>query len=132
MGTVRPHNGQDETYPMFGVRFVAMPRSRSEPPDLTTQSGRLVWARSAANYPSSRAAARILRWNENTYKSHETGERGKRGIPPYDLEKYAKAFDVDLTWLAFGKGSPKAIDDVEVEHEQDRHSSAPARTVRRA
>ena len=48
----------------------------------------------------------ILRWNENNYKAHETGERGKKGIPPDELEKYAKAFGVDLMWLTFGRGKP--------------------------
>jgi hypothetical protein len=83
-----------------------MPRARKDPPDLSTQAGRLVWARAAAGYPSSRKAAELLRWNVNNYKAHETGERGKKGIPPDDLTKYAKAFKVDITWLAFGTGAP--------------------------
>lgn len=106
MGTVRPHSGQDETYPTVRVRSVPMPRVRTEPPDLDTQAGRLVWARAAAGYRSSRQAAQLNRWNENSYKAHETGERGKTGIPPDDLQKYSKAFQVDITWLAFGSGAP--------------------------
>ena len=83
-----------------------MPRRRSDPADLSLQSGRLVWARSYARYPSSAVAASIQRWNEHNYKAHETGARGRKGIPPEDLLKYAKAFGVDLQWLAFGIGSP--------------------------
>ena len=83
-----------------------MPRQRREPPDLSTQAGRLVWARAAKGYPSARNAAQINRWNENTYKSRETAERRTSGIPPLELETYAKTFGVDLHWLAFGKGKP--------------------------
>jgi hypothetical protein len=84
-----------------------MPKTRTEPPDLTTQAGRLVWARSAAGYPSARKAAELNRWVVNTYKSRETAmRRDKGGIPPDDLELYADRFKVDLTWLAFGIGRP--------------------------
>lgn len=45
-------------------------------------------------------------WNENTYKSHEQGIRGSEGIKPKHLRKYARAYGVSMTWLAFGQGSP--------------------------
>lgn len=106
LGTLRLQKCQDETYPSLRVRCVTMPKNRTEPPDLDTQAGRLVWARSAAGYSSPRAAAKILRWKENSYKAHETGARGKLGIPPEKLELYAKTFKVDITWLAFGMGQP--------------------------
>jgi hypothetical protein len=83
-----------------------MPKVADSPPDLATQAGRLRWARENAGYSSIRAAAMAKEWNENTYKSHEQGIRGADGIKPRHLEKYARAFGVDLTWLTYGKGSP--------------------------
>lgn len=60
-----------------------------------------------------RDAAKSHEWNENTYKSHELGIRGGDGIKPRHLQKYARAFKVDLTWLTYGTGTPdpKAADD---------------------
>jgi hypothetical protein len=78
------------------------------PPDLRTQAGRVRWAREAAGFSSARAAAENFEWNENTYKSHEQGIRGKDGIKPRHLEKYARAFNVSPEWLAFGRGGPGA------------------------
>lgn len=83
-----------------------MPKVALSPPDLSTQAGRLRWARERAGYTSIRQAAQRYEWNENTYKSHELGIRGAEGIKPRYLEKYARAFQVDLQWLAFGKGAP--------------------------
>jgi hypothetical protein len=83
-----------------------MPKTAEAPPDLTTQGGRLRWARENAGFTSIRSAPTTFGWNENTYKAHEQGERGKEGIKPKHLEKYARAFKVDLTWLTYGTGSP--------------------------
>lgn len=89
------------------------------PPDLTTQAGRIRWARERAGYSSTREAANALGWNENTYKSHELGIRGRDGIKPVLLEKYARAFRVSPEWLAFGRGSPdpRSADPLEMARE---------------
>jgi hypothetical protein len=83
-----------------------MAKTALAPPDLRTQAGRVRWAREAAGFSSARAAAENFEWNENTYKSHEQGIRGKDGIKPRHLEKYARAFNVSPEWLAFGRGGP--------------------------
>jgi hypothetical protein len=102
--------------PKRWVQSEAMPRVALLPPDLATQAGRLRFARERAGFPSIRAAAQEFEWNENTYKSHEQGERGRDGIKPRHLEKYARAFAVDITWLTYGTGSPtpKPEDPVEL------------------
>jgi hypothetical protein len=93
-----------------------MPKVAAAPADTSTQAGRLRWARERAGYQSIRAAAISLQWNENTYKSHEQGIRGGDGIKPRHLQKYARAFGVDLTWLTYGTGTPnpKPEDPVEL------------------
>lgn len=53
-----------------------------------------------------RAAAKAFGWPENTYKSHEQGERGSQGLKAKVAEKYAKAFKVSVQWLQHGTGSP--------------------------
>lgn len=92
-----------------------MPKVASAPPDLNTQAGRLRFAREKAGFTSIRAAALRYEWNENTYKSHEQGIRGSDGIKPRHLQKYARAFGVDLTWLTYGTGT---------------HTGAPERVVK--
>jgi phage repressor protein C with HTH and peptisase S24 domain len=69
---------------------------------------RLKWAREKAGYSSPRAAAIAFGWNENTYKSHENGMRGKKDRPPSEdyVKKYAARFKVDFIWLLTGHGSP--------------------------
>jgi phage repressor protein C with HTH and peptisase S24 domain len=65
-------------------------------------SDRLQWARRRAGYEGATEAARAFGWNENTYRSHENGERGlKRPI----AERYAKAFNVSPGWLLTGEGA---------------------------
>lgn len=91
---------------MRALQFVPMAKTATLPPDLTTQAGRLRWAREKAGYSSMRQAANRFEWNENTYKSHELGIRGAEGIKPRYLDKYARAFMVDLQWLTYGTGSP--------------------------
>jgi hypothetical protein len=83
-----------------------MPKTRAEPPDLDTQAGRLVWARSSAGFSSPRRVALFYRWNENTYKSRETSMRRANNIPPDELELYSRVFKVDILWLTFGRGKP--------------------------
>lgn len=81
-----------------------MAKFNDTPPDLSLPSGRLRWAREEAGYRSAREAARARGWSENTYRSHEDGNRVKRGFKPEDAEKYARAFKVSEHWLMTGKG----------------------------
>lgn len=92
--------------PIIWVQSEAMPRTALAPPDLTTQYGRLRWARENAGYSSIRAAASAFGFNENTYKSHEQGIRGSEGLKTKHLERYARAFKVSKAWLATGTGDP--------------------------
>lgn len=69
--------------------------------DLDTPGARLAWARKQAGYDSPRAAARALRWNENTYKSHDNGVRGY-GVE--EAQVYGRAFNVSWIWLVSGEG----------------------------
>jgi phage repressor protein C with HTH and peptisase S24 domain len=62
---------------------------------------RLKFAREAAGFRSAAEAARRLSVPYGTYAGHENGSRG---IKDGELESYAKAFKVSLTWLAFGEG----------------------------
>ncbi|ACB95038.1 XRE family transcriptional regulator [Beijerinckia indica] len=61
---------------------------------------RLQIARQQAGFESATEAARAFGWNENTYRSHENGERGLRIAI---AERYAKAFDVSAAWLLTGE-----------------------------
>lgn len=62
---------------------------------------RLQSARRAAGYADATAAARAFGWNENSYRSHENGQRGLRRD---SAEKYARAFRVSPAWLLTGEG----------------------------
>jgi hypothetical protein len=83
-----------------------MSKSAPLPPDLNTIGGRLRWAREMRGYASARAAARMNRWSENTYKSHENGIRRKDNLPEDAAKKYAKAFNISRAWLLTGLGDP--------------------------
>ena len=59
-------------------------------------------ARQRAGFENATDAARAFGWNENTYRSHENGERGlKKDI----AEKYARAFRISAAWLLTGEGA---------------------------
>jgi hypothetical protein len=62
---------------------------------------RLQIARRNAGFENATDAARAFAWNENTYRSHENGERGLR-LPI--AERYAKAFNTSAAWLLTGEG----------------------------
>jgi len=62
---------------------------------------RLATARRSAGFENATDAARAFAWNENTYRSHENGERGLR-LPI--AERYAKAFGTSAAWLLTGEG----------------------------
>ena len=67
---------------------------------MTDPCDRLQQARRAAGYPDASAAARAFGWNENTYRSHENGERGIVRA----AARYARAFRVSEGWLLTGEG----------------------------
>jgi hypothetical protein len=71
-------------------------------PNIPTQAERLRWARESAGFKSPREAARKFEWNENTYKSHENGVRGTRGLPEAAMKRYGRAFGVAWEWIAVG------------------------------
>ena len=66
---------------------------------------RLAAARRAAGYDNATDAARACGWNENTYRSHENGERGLRLAV---AERYARAFNTSAAWLLTGEGEAEA------------------------
>ena len=64
---------------------------------------RLRKRREKAGYKTANDAARAFGWNENTYKSHESGIRGlKRSV----ATRYAKAFRTTAGYLLTGQGDP--------------------------
>lgn len=82
-----------------------MPRSFSDPPDISKHYGRLRWARENAGFSSIRAAAKAFEWDENVYKSHEQGERQKHGFKEATAKVYARKFGVSVEWLMTGRGT---------------------------
>lgn len=63
---------------------------------------RLAIARRKAGYGTATDAARAFGWNENTYRSHENGERGlKRSV----AERYARAFRTSAAYILFAEDS---------------------------
>lgn len=60
---------------------------------------KLVWARIRAGFKSAGEAARAHSWNENTYRSHENGERG---IRPKAAEVYALAYGLRPSFFLTG------------------------------
>ena len=60
------------------------------------KAGRLREARINAGFRSLPDAVRHFKWNENTYKPHETGSREFDNVTAVD---YALAFRVKLEWL---------------------------------
>src|SRR5262245_13556506 len=64
---------------------------------------RLKKARVAAGYETAKEAAVKFHWNEGSYRACEAGRRQ----PSRKMSMaYAKALDVDLTWLLSGMGAP--------------------------
>lgn len=68
---------------------------------MTDSSFRLKKARTKRGYSSPTDAARAFGWNVNTYRSHENGNRE---LSKSAALKYAKAYQVSVEWLLFGKG----------------------------
>ena len=66
---------------------------------------RLKQIRVNAGFETSADATRSHGWNENTYRSHENGERG---IKPQVAKKYARAYRISASWLLTGEdGKPE-------------------------
>lgn len=89
--TFRVAIGQGETYSAYSYSK----RMMEEPFE------RLQKARRAAGYDEATDAARAFGWNENTYRSHENGQRGLRKDV---AERYGRAFRVSAAWLLTGEG----------------------------
>lgn len=69
---------------------------------MTSANERLQKARRDAGFETASDAARFHGWNENTYRSHENGERGLRLNV---VDQYARAFNVSSSWLLVGEGT---------------------------
>lgn len=79
-----------------------------------TPNQRLVRAREKAGYQTASEAARAFGWNENTYRSHENGERGLR----LDVAaRYARQFKCSLFYLLFGIEGPEVLAEYKVPSE---------------
>jgi phage repressor protein C with HTH and peptisase S24 domain len=66
---------------------------------MDTAAERLRRARTAAGFATASEAAAHFGWNENTYKSHENGQRN---LKPDVVERYASALGVAPAWIQFG------------------------------
>lgn len=71
---------------------------------MTEPYERLQQARKKAGFETASDAARAFGWNENTYRSHENGERG---LKPATAARYAKCFKTSYGWLLTGEGVSK-------------------------
>ena len=72
---------------------------------MTEANERLQAARLRAGFETATDAARAFGWNENTYRSHENGERGLKKEVAY---RYAKALRISVGWLLTGDGATDA------------------------
>lgn len=71
---------------------------------MSTEPGdRLRALRIKKGYDTASDAARAFGWNENTYKSHENGERG---IKLAVARKYAAAYSTTPAYILTGEGEP--------------------------
>ncbi len=66
-----------------------------------TPDARLRQIRKSRGFATAAEAARFFGWNENSYKSHESGVRS---LSKKAAAKYASAFHVAVGWLLFGEG----------------------------
>ncbi|QEE38824.1 MULTISPECIES: helix-turn-helix transcriptional regulator [unclassified Methylobacterium] len=69
------------------------------PPHREEMRKRLILSREKAGFETASDAARAFGWNENTYRSHENGERG---LKISVIDKYARAFRVPFGYIAMG------------------------------
>ena len=96
-------------------------------PRLDDPDERLIWARKRQGYTDATAAARRFGWNENTYRSHENGQRP---ISKKAAAKYAKALKVPVGWLLFGEGSMTPPVDPELKSLWENLNTAQRRAIR--
>jgi hypothetical protein len=83
-----------------------MTTTQEWPGQSSTIAERLKWIREHRGYTSPRNAATVLSLQVETYRKHENGERGAHGLKDHHVKRYARAFQVNSTWLQSGKGSP--------------------------
>lgn len=86
----------------------------------STVADRLKWAREHRGYSSPRNAATVLSLQTETYRKHESGERGAAGLKDHHVRRYARAFKVSEIWLQSGKGSPFSLAMQELTPEEQR------------
>lgn len=82
-------------------------REPDQADELRTVADRLKWARERAGFSSPRKAANAFGWIQDTYRSHESGARSRRGLPPEVAARYARAFGVSAEWLLTGRVASK-------------------------
>ena len=90
----------------------------------STVAQRLKWARAMRGYSSDRNAATVLGFVLSTYRKHESGERGDGGLKEHHVKRYARAFQVNATWLATGKLPAVGIASDELSAEEQRMIAA--------
>ena len=77
------------------------------PPTISSMTkeihNRLRRARERAGFKTASEAAKWLGVESPTYLAHENGSRGIKGDA---LQKYAKRFKVEISWLLTGEGAP--------------------------
>lgn len=71
---------------------------------------RLKEARELAGYANAADAARAMNIAVSTYQAHENGSRG---VTRQAVERYARFFRVNLTWLMTGRGDAKGHTDIQ-------------------
>lgn len=93
-------------YPSVGVHIRPMSENQNWPGPTSSIAERLKWIRQHRGYTSPRNAATVLSIQLETYRKHESGERGKDGLKDHHIKRYARVFQVNPIWLQSGKGSP--------------------------
>lgn len=68
---------------------------------MSTPSSRLQLARERAGFATATDAARRFGWNENTYRSHENGNRD---ISRKAASMYADSFKTSAGWILYAEG----------------------------
>lgn len=104
MGTINTLARQDDRILLIPseVGIIYTMTNNIEQREKERRAERLTAARIRANVGGAKAASDKFGWNINNYKAHESGRNGF-GIA--DAKKYAKAYNVSVTWLNFGVGS---------------------------
>lgn len=108
VGTINTHARQGSSILLVpirvGIKYTMT--NNNEQHEKERRADRLVQARIKANVGGSKAASDKFGWNVNKYKAHESGRNGF-GIA--DAKRYAKAYNVSVTWLNFGIGTPEEV-----------------------